>query len=93
MSKIGKVVIFDLDGVIVNSQDLYGNSLRMFLCDLGVNNIDFTSLIGMTTGGALSHISATYILPGTISDLTKEFQKVIKSPSSNRLVKNTWSKE
>ncbi|MDQ0112561.1 HAD family hydrolase [Paenibacillus harenae] len=76
MQKIGKALIFDLDGVIVNSQDLYENTLSIFLRDLGVNNIDFKSLIGMTTAGALSHISTTHILPGTIADLTKEFQRI-----------------
>lgn len=76
MAKVGKALIFDLDGVIVNSQDLYENLLRIFLCDLGLNDIDFKSLIGMTTAGALSHISITHVLPGTISDLTKDFQKI-----------------
>lgn len=76
MSKVGKALIFDLDGVIVNSQDLYETSLRSFLCDLGVHDIDLKSLIGMTTAGALSHIGTTHVLPGTISNLTKEFQRI-----------------
>lgn len=76
MPKVGKALIFDLDGVIVNSQDLYENSLKVFLRDLGANDIDFSSLIGMTTAGALSHISTTHVLPGTISDLSNEFQRI-----------------
>lgn len=48
----------------------------MVLEDIGINDIDFTSLIGMTTARALSHINDTHELPGTISNLTQEFQKV-----------------
>ncbi len=75
MPRVGKAVIFDLDGVIVNSQDLYENSLRMYLENLGIDDIDYTSLIGMTTARALSYINDIHELPGTVLDLTEKFQK------------------
>ncbi|WP_422661220.1 HAD family hydrolase [Paenibacillus sp. EC2-1] len=79
MLRIGKAVIFDLDGVIINSQELYEESLRTFIQDLGVKDVDFTRLIGMTTTKALSCINETNVLPGTISSLTQAFQETYQT--------------
>lgn len=76
MVMIGKAVIFDLDGVIVNSQELYEASLSEFLGGLGVDEVDWKTLVGMTTARALSCLKERRGLPGTVAGLTEQFQRV-----------------
>jgi len=68
-----KAVIFDMDGVIIDSEPIYFEIERDLFDELGldISQREHESFVGMTMEGLWERVTAKYQLEETIQDLTR----------------------
>lgn len=76
-SKKKKAIIFDMDGVLVDSEPIYQRTLRAFLEENGclIDEDIFRKAAGTTSAGTWEILSQLWISPISGKDLHKEFRR------------------